>query len=524
MDEAYTKDIDSYPLRKAYDLRRILPLSPLLIDALVLLAGSISTLAFAPFEYGFVIFISLFVLFLSWQGIGAKRVFLRGFLFGLGQFGFGSFWIYISIHDFGGTTLIEASALACLFVGVLALFPAFVGLIVTLGFRLSPAVTFTLVYPPVWTLVEWSRSWILNGFPWLQIGYTQLDSPLAGFIPFWGVYGQSWLVAVIVGIAISFIGFLSRQKLFSASVITLFFLIGWCFKQIEWTEPIGKPFKVTLVQGNIPQDIKWLPEQRIGILSLYAQLSRENWQSRLIVWPETAAPAYYRFLKDDFFKPLKTEALKYDTDLIFGIPVLEGDGDRYYNTVMTLGKTDGIYKKRHLVPFGEYMPLQPLTGFIANVLDIPLSDFSAGDDNQLQMRAAGYPFVASICYEDIYGDESLVGLPKGAYLVNITNDAWFGDSIAPHQHLQMARMRSLETGRYMIRAANTGASAFISPAGKIIRTAPLFTTLTLTEEIIPMAGSTPYIIWGDTPFLGGFFVLLTVAFWLTLKSKGESKY
>lgn len=488
------------------------PVPALVLDCLALLGGVVAPFAFAPFDFGPVIFISLIFLFFCWQRATAKRAFLRGFLFGFGQFGVGSSWVYISMHEYGGASVLAAGVLTFVFVVVLALFPAVVGFIVRFCFKPFPVVSLVVVYPTVWTLAEWCRSWTINGFPWLQVGYTQLDSPLAGFIPLTGVYGESWLVASMAGMLVT-VGLIPKwTKLVPVVIVCLVFVVGDYFKGIEWTHPIGKPFKATLLQGNVPQDIKWLPEQKIRTLNLYAGLTRNHWDSQVIVWPETAVPAFFHQVEKAFLLPLKREAIRHGTDLVLGVPVWEESVRRSYNAIITLAEVDGIYKKRHLVPFGEYLPLQPLSGFIADILQIPLSDFSAGDDRQAPMRAAGYPFVASICYEDIYGDESLVGLPEAAYLVNVTNDAWFGDSIAPRQHLQMARMRSLETGRYMLRATNTGITAVISPSGKLIRTAPMFQTVALNEEITPMGGSTPYIHYGDKPVIVGCFILLAVAF------------
>lgn len=493
------------------------------LDSLALLGGLMTPLAFAPFDFSLLIFLSLFCLFYSWLGATPKRAALRGFLFGLGQFGVGTSWIYISIHTYGGAGIIVAGALTCLFVVILALFTASVGFIACFLFKQAPIVSLTTIYPAIWTLIEWCRSWVLNGFPWLQVGYTQLDSALAGFIPIGGIYGESWLVCLIAGLLVMLILNSRWKKLIPVALICLITLIGGYLKQTEWTHPLGKPIKATLLQGNIPQDLKWLPEQRMNTLNLYLELTRKHWDSQIVIWPETAAPAFYHQLEKQFFLPLKQEAVRNRSDLVIGVPLWNQSGDRYYNAMVTLGAEDGFYKKRHLVPFGEYLPLKPVSTFIANQLAIPLSDFSAGTDQQTQMRAAGYPFVASICYEDIYGDESLVGLPKGAYLINVTNDAWFGDSIAPHQHLQMARMRALETGRYMLRATNTGVTAVISPSGKVIRSAPLFQVTTITEDFTPMGGSTPYIAYGDKPFIAGFFIILlltfTANFRLTVRSK-----
>ena len=214
---------------------------------------------------------------------------------------------------------------------------------------------------------------------------------------------------------------------------------------------------------------------------------------------------------------LASEVRDHQTDILFGIPVKEKLSGQYYNAIASLGDTSGIYRKRHLVPFGEYLPLQPVSGFIADLVEIPMSDFSAGEVDQLLLTAAGYPLAASICYEDAFGHESLIGLPEAAYLVNVTNDAWFGDSAASHQHLEMARMRALETGRYMLRATNTGMTAIISPSGNIVRAAPAFKRTSISANIIPMTGSTPYILYGDWLIFTVLLALLGLAGWLKVR-------
>lgn len=477
-------------------------------DYLALLSGLITPLAFAPFHFSPVIFLSLVVLFRSWRYASPIRAFCRGFLFGLGMFGIGTYWIYISIHDFGGAGYIASSGLSLMFFSFFALFPAMVGLLSGLCFKTSPIITSVLICPTAWTLMEWFRSLILNGFPWMQVGYTQLDSPLATFIPLVGAYGVNWLVAAIASVLLIVCSVPRWKKLVLIGIVCSIFITGWLFKEFQWTYSIGDPIKATLLQGNISQDQKWLPAQKRRTLELYKALTLEHLDSKIVIWPETAVPFFFHQAKEMFFLPLKRETLQHEIDLVFGVPVQEKSGARYYNALITLGKVDGIYKKRHLVPFGEYVPWQPFTGFIANLLNIPLANFVAGNDRQSLMWAAGYPFAASICYEDGFGDTSLMGLPEAAYLVNVTNDGWFGNSFASYQHLHMARMRSLETGRYMLRATNTGITAVISPSGIVVKSAPRSKTTALTAEITPMGGSTPYIIYGDKPVIIGLFILL----------------
>ena len=272
---------------------------------------------------------------------------------------------------------------------------------------------------------------------------------------------------------------------------------------------IGKPVQVSLIQGNITQDQKWRPENKLKTLQFYKELTEAHWDSVVIIWPETSIPAYLSEVNDWFLQPLSNAAKLHNTDLIVSLPVHDNATDEKYNAVMTLGKETGLYSKKHLLPFGEYLPWQPVSGFILNSLAIKLGNFTPGSIDQPLLKAGGYSFITSICYEDAFGDAGLTGLPDAAYLVNVTNDGWFGNSIEPHQHLQMARMRAMETGRFMLRATNTGVTAVIAPDGKIISQAPLFTATVLTEMITPMTGMTPYANWGDTPVI---IVLLVLFF------------
>ncbi|MGX2040202.1 apolipoprotein N-acyltransferase [Methylocaldum sp. MU1018] len=468
-------------------------------DILALLGGLLLPLAFAPFDHPVLAVVGLLFLFAGWADASPRRAFLRGYLFGLGQFGLGVSWVYVSMHDYGGASLIEAAALTALFAGFLALYPALAGWLSARFFSAGRLYGALLVFPAVWVLAEWFRGWFLTGFPWLQVGYSQIDTPLAAYGPVLGVYGIGWVVAFVSGGILAAFRSARNTRIVVAIAIVAALGLGRALSGVSWTRPAGEPFKVALLQGNVPQDMKWQPEFQRETLQMYTAMTRESWDSRLIVWPETAVPAFYHQVKDTFLADLDAEAKARGTDLLIGVPFYDQAQDRYFNALVALGQSPGVYFKRHLVPFGEYLPLRPVLGFMLDVLEIPLSDFASGNGEQKALVAAGHPLAASICYEDIFGQESLADLPQAAYLVNVTNDAWFGDSIAPHQHVQMARMRALETGRYMLRATNTGVTAIISPKGEIAVAAPLFRQARATGTITPYAGSTPYARWGDRP-------------------------
>jgi apolipoprotein N-acyltransferase len=471
------------------------------------IAGILLALSFAPFNYIYLALLSLIFLFASWQNVSPGRALLRGYLFGLGLFGLGVSWVYISIHDFGGADLLSSIILTSLFIIVWALFPALCGY---LSVKLMPPnvnLLQLLAIPFIWVLIEYVRGYlVLNGFPWLQVAYSQLEAPLAGYIPIVGGYGTSFLLAFTAS-SFVILMFYKKHLVILTAIIAVLWSMGSWLQAVKWTQDVGNPIKASLIQGNISQDQKWKLENRNRILQKYKAMTEEHWDSDVIVWPETAVPAFLSEVNESFLLPLRMEAAKNGTDLIISIPIKENLRHEKYNAAITLGKNDGIYRKSHLLPFGEYLPLQPLSGFMLSILDIPLAHFLPGRTDQPLLKAGGYTFITSICYEDAFSDVNIRGLPEAAYLVNVTNDAWFGDSLEPHQHMQIARMRAMETGRFLLRATNTGITAIVSPQGKIINQAPLFETTVISGTIIPMGGMTPYARLGDRVIIGVIGIL-----------------
>ncbi len=477
-------------------------------DLVSLIAGILLTLSFAPFDYVYLALAALIFLFASWQNISPGRAALRGYLFGLGSFGLGVSWVYISIHDFGGADLLSSIILTSLFIILWALFPALSGYLSVKLMPPSAKILQLFAIPLIWIIIEYVRGYLLlNGFPWLQIAYSQLETPLAGYIPIVGGYGTGFLLAFTASAAVILI-FYKRHLALLTVIIAVLWSTGTWLKTVKWTQTAGSPIKASLIQGNISQGQKWKLENRNHTLQKYKSMTEEHWDSDVIVWPETAVPAFLSEVNDSFLLPLSAEAAKNNTDLIISIPIKENLQHQKYNAAITLGKNVGIYRKSHLLPFGEYLPLQPLSGFLLNILDIPLANFLPGRTDQPLLKAGGYSFITSICYEDAFSDVNIRGLPEAAYLVNVTNDAWFGDSLEPHQHMQIARMRAMETGRFLLRAANTGISAIVSPEGKIINQAPLFETAVISGAIIPMEGMTPYARFGDRAIMSVIGLLL----------------
>ncbi len=466
-------------------------------DLLATLAGVLYSLAFAPFDVPYLMLVSLVLLFVSWQNTTPLQAFYRGYLFGLAAFGLGVSWVYVSIHNFGGVDSVSSGLLTTLFVAFWAIFPALAAYLSVKIRLINPRLNVISIVPMVWVLVEYLRGYcVLNGFPWLQVAYSQLETPFAGYIPVLGVYGVSFLVALTAVLLLSIAQVKKHRGAMIAMLLGLW-LTGAGLKTINWTAAMGDPIRVSLIQGNVSQDQKWRPENLLTTLNFYKTMTEAHWDSKVIVWPETAIPAYLSEVNDWYLQPLSQAAKEHGSDLIVSLPLRGDVVHERYNAVMTLGKDIATYRKIHLLPFGEYLPWQPVSGFVLDSLGLALGNFTPGAIDQALLKAGGYAFITSICYEDVFGSATVKNLIDAAYLVNVTNDGWFGHSIEPQQHLQMARMRALETGRYLLRATNTGVTAIVAPDGLVIKQAPPFEATVLTGEIIPMAGITPYARIGD---------------------------
>ena len=478
---------------------------------ILFLLGCLLTTAFAPFGFSMLVPVLLLPLLYVYFSVSPRDAGWLSFYFGFGLFLSGTYWIYISVVIFG-----EA--------------PAWIALVLMLGLVLIMSAWFfaagwfisrlargepwflLLVAPAIWVLIEWLRGWVFTGFPWLAIGYSQVDSLAAGWAPVLGIYGVSFMMMLSTTAILVAIMTEGRERAIALAVFVLPLLGGGILKGFEWTEPSGSPVKSTIVQAGISQAEKWLPERLRPTLEFYRAAAAQASDSEIIVWPEVAIPSL-----DDRVEAY-IQALQADTrgtrrSILFGI--LERDDSRgesnIYNSVMLVaGDRRQSYRKRHLVPFGEYFPVPPKVREWMRMMSLPHNDLTAGDDVQPLLEAAnGEKLALAICYEDAYGAEQLYALPSASILINVSNDAWFGDSIAPHQHLEIARMRSLEVGRAAIRATNTGVSAFISHTGKILDSGAQFEAVTMTMEVQPRQGSTPYVRMGNWPILG--LCLLIVA-------------
>ncbi len=480
-------------------------ITPKRLDSAALIAGALFPLAFAPLSWYPVAPFSLAVLFFVWRRSGPGRATWRGWLWGVGCFGVGVSWV-VESFQFAHVAWPVAVVLTVIFVAFLALFPATLGWFLCRFPVRNAWIHWSVVGPSAWIGIEVLRGSVLSGFTWLRLGFAQLDSPLAGFIPILGVYGTGWLGALI---ACLFAGTALREvkPAWPVVIAVCIMLAGGGLHGIQWTQPIGTR-TVALIQGNFSQDIKWAREYRRPTLRRYRDLTIQHLDKDLVVWPETALPGFI----DEFgayLAELDRQARQHGTSILLGAVVFDREMGKYYNSVIGVGLADGRYDKSHLAPFGEYLPIPFVLGPVVEMLRIPMSNFTRGRSFS-NLRAAGIDIGVSICYEVTFGHELARALPDAKMFVNVTNDAWFGDSLAPFQHLEMVRFRALETGRAIARAANTGISALIDPGGRITARSRQFVSTAVTGSLQLRQGLTPYSKLGDPPILGAVGVLFAL--------------
>ncbi|ASP37207.1 apolipoprotein N-acyltransferase [Bacterioplanes sanyensis] len=478
-------------------------------------AGAMFPLALAPLFWWPLGLLSGAILY--WQLTScstARQAFVRTWWYGLGQFGAGVSWVYVSMHDHGGTPAWLAIPMVAVFAAFLATFPAAWMAARQRWFGQTLA---WLTFPVFWFLHEWFRSWFMTGFPWLFVGDAHLATWLAGWAPLLGSYGLSFIVLLTVTSLSQ--GWRQRQPAY------LLFLLLWpmgaWLQGVEWTQRSGE-LQVSAVQGNVPQELKWKREQIEPTIATYFGESRQLWQSDVILWPETAMTLLY-----DRFRPymdaLAEEAQQHNTTIITGIPYRHPPGTelagQYHNSVVAIGNGQGMYHKQRLVPFGEYVPLENLIRGWIPFFDLEMSSFLAGDAYQppLLVRQQNgdeeslFLLAPFICYEIAYPGLVRRNASNADLLITVSNDAWFGDSLGPKQHLALAQMRALETQRYVLRATNTGITALINSDGEIVERLPFEQVATLTASAEMRQGMTPYMIWGLWPLYLLSAIILLVA-------------
>lgn len=463
----------------------------------MLIAGVLYPLSFSPFEFWPLSIVSLGFLFYCWSWQSKKQSALSGFIFGLGMFGVGISWMYVSISTFGGMPPIIAGLCIFILVALLSIFIALTGF---LQACLALSVTSRLLMgmPILWISMEWLRGWIFTGLPWLLAGYAYIDTPLAGYASFGGVYLVGYLAVVCIALLLC-VGLLRRFVLL-LPVIAIY-AIGAGLLTVNFTYSTGEATKVAIIQNNVSLGMKWDARRAQAIVQDYLQTSQHISDVDLIVWPEAAVPFYADQLERTFWQQLQT----HEADFMFGVlyRAKVGQDQPYYNAVAAVKDNDTIafYKKQHLVPFGEYFPLQWLLKPLIDMLHIPVSDFSSWQRAQAPLEVADGRFAVSICYEDAFPQVWSEQVKSAGALFNVSEDIWFGDSLAPHQRLQMARFRALETQKPMIRSANNGLSSLIGANGRVEKVAPQFTRDIVRGDVMLHAGITPYVEYGNFPII-----------------------
>lgn len=504
-----------------FSLTELLDGHPAGAKAAFFVLGALLVLSFAPFGWYPLAPLLLLPFMYACQVSRPRVAAVAGFWFGAGLFFAGTYWLYISIHVFGGAPLILAIFLMIALVVIMGLYYAATGWSIARLCARHP-LRLLLVAPAAWVVIEWFRGWFLTGFPWLSLGYSQIDSPLVGIAPLLGVYGISFAV-LFSAAALLVAAQMAGRLRWLLAVATLSPWVGaYIVQDVEWTDESGPAVRTTIVQGGVSQDLKWQRDQFRPTLALYRKSLAANPDSQLIVWPEVAIPSVLDQV-ENYVELLQSEIGRGERSLIFGILERDLATQDIYNSVVLLdGSGRQIYRKRHLVPFGEFFPVPDFIREWMRLMSLPNSDISPGDEEQALLHTpGGHKLAVAICYEDAYAAEQLYALPEASILINVSNDAWFGDSIAPHQHLEIARMRAVEAGRPVVRATNTGISTFISPDGTLGGTVAQFTSDTLTREVIPRHGLTPYARFGNWPCVTLAFLIIAGFAWREYSAPGN---
>jgi apolipoprotein N-acyltransferase len=544
--------------------RRTLPVWHYLATAAL---GALNTLSFAPTPHGGWLEIAIFAGFYFWltRTTGWKSALLTGWAFGFGNFVSGVWWLYVSMHYYGGMPAPLAGAALVLFSLYLGLYPALAAAVWSFcagharnnradDIPFSPTWHGAFAFASAWALGEWARGYVFTGFPWLSSGYAQVDGPLAGYAPVAGVYGVGWLLALVAALVVQVLARAWALKERSSSgedlaapaqgrrapraavampsvVAVAVIVAGLLLPLVPWTEPTGAPLNVRLLQGNIKQEMKFSDAGMNAALDEFQKLITEK-PADLVVTPETAIPVLLQELPQPFALAVRRFADSTGTAVLFGAigGTITPDGRVVDFTNSLFGITPGQpglyrYDKHHLVPFGEFVPLG-FHWFVA-MLNIPLGDMARGMPVQGPFLVHGQPVAVDICYEDIFGEEIARTVRENptspGILINSTNLAWFGDTIALDQHLQIARMRSLETGRPMLRATNTGTTAAIDAHGRVIARLPTFTAGSLDVRIEGTTGFTPYVTSGNNTVIAISLLMLAFGFAFGPGRPGRSK-
>jgi apolipoprotein N-acyltransferase len=483
--------------------------------AIALLLGGLLTFAYAPFDQWWLTWLSLVGFIILLAKSPAQQAFKLGFAFGLGWFGAGISWVHVSIADYGGLPLIGSVGLMLVLCSYLALYPACVFYTLKKYFAVK---LWPLALPLLWLVAEALRGWLLTGFPWLSLGYSQLFSPLAGWFAVIGEFGVSALL--ILGCAALACSFIQRQWLSGILIVSVLGLSGVVLNQVNWVKPTQQQVNIAMVQGNIQQALRWVPEQDLPTMQTYQALTAAHWGADIFIWPEAAVPKLEP-LALDYLADLDQQMAQHQAGLITGIVNYNFENQQAFNNLLALGLKEATqlqddntapaqgqyhyfhanrYAKHHLLPIGEFIPFEDWIRGLAPIFDLPMSSFSRGDYQQANLQAKGWYFAPAICFEIAFPAQIAANLHQHTnFIITVSNDAWFGHSHGPAQHLQIAQTRAKEFGLPVLRATNNGITAFIDHQGNIQSRLPQFEAAVLRDNIAIVEGYTPYRQWADLP-------------------------
>ncbi|MDB5813096.1 MAG: lnt [Rhodocyclales bacterium] len=476
---------------------------------IALLAGALSVFSYAPFNVFPLAAVCWAVLWLLWQHASPRRAVWLGLVWGFGMFWTGGGWLYVAFHTYGGMAPWLTVFLLSIFFAYMSLWGALAGGLFA-RLRGGNALFNALLVAACWSFGEWLRGWVFTGVPWLAVGYTQTPpSPLAGYAPVLGSYGVGFILILVTALLlVSCTDKVLRQRACLTALALI--VLGGALRFVPWTSPIGEAIRVSLIQPNIPQDLKWDASNLNHWLQLNLELVREN-PAQLIALPETTLPLLEAQLPAEYLATLSEPARRFHGDVITGTFTRDAAG-HIFNSALSVGSDPRqVYSKRHLLPFGEFVP--PSMRWLLDLVNIPMGDQTRGASGQAPIRVGDQLVAINICYEDVFGEELIYPLPQATMMLNMSNLAWYGDYHAQPQHLQISRMRAMETGRPMLRSTNTGMTALIMPDGSVPQVLPAFTTGALNALVRGYSGMTPYARWGNWPVLAviGFIVAITLA-------------
>ncbi len=480
-----------------------------------LLLGVVTVMAFAPWNWFVLAMLAPALLERRLVQRTAKQAAWQGFLYGFGFFGLGVSWVFFSIHDYSNAPIIIGFIITLSLVTALAGFIALLAYLYRRLFPMPGSYTRLFCFPALWVLLEWSRAWFLTGFPWLFLGYSLIDTPLAGFGPVMGVYGLSYLCIFMGILLIRAITGTGKQTIKNTAALIVFLIAGFCLQLVNWTQPDGNVYRVALIQGNIEQEIKWAPEKFQQNFLTYLDMTETAQQTDIIIWPEAALPVPLPYGQP--FIEILEETISANNTVVFGA-ITTTENDMFHNTVQVVGKGSGEYEKYHLVPFGEYIPFYKLLGGAMDLLQLPMSFTVPGARVQAPLQVQDWQMGALICYEIVFPSLSLSRAQDSDILLTISNDTWFGRSLGPLQHFQMSQMRALETGRYLVRATNNGISGIVDPKGDVVAIAEQYVSTTLVSQAQGMHGKTPIMRVTHYAVLS-LMLLIIVAFCLKKRYK-----